>query len=258
MRSGFGSRTCLALILMAGGAAAQQPPPPMLKQPVQQKQGLKLKGIDQVPLGHFTTVPPLKGQKPEELPQILEPARLRLRRVDYAFSSEPEGLVFDQTPPAGTTNVALGTPVDVVVSRGPDPATAGPTPGTSLIVTPEAAVTPEVTPVPTTQPTRVRESRPTRRPTPEPATTDRSTEPRPPVPPWLIALVVIAAAAGATWLLRKRPPDGRGHERNLLEGIEIRPIRDEGRQRLGCEPEPQSRITLVVRRDDGTQRVRND
>jgi len=372
MKIGVASRACLVLLLIAGGVAAQQPPPPTLHEVVPQKPPLKIEGINEVPPGRFSVVPSLIGHLPEELPRILRLARLRPGKVDFTFSDQPEGRVFDQAPKAGA-RVNPGTPVDVVVSRGEDkvivpgvggrpletarqmlarvglvvgevletpsenpPRTVvdqkpGPKsvvprgspvslmiavapiaripvpdligrredesrqalrekglrtgvreerhderaagtiveqkPGAATLVPPGTPVDFVVSagPIVQTVPSPVSTFTPPPEPTPEPAPTPapRSrptfapTPPPPPTPLWPIGVLVAAVVAGAYWLLRPRPTNGNGNRKNLLERIEIRPQRDEGRQSLSREPEPQSRITLVVHRDDGTQRVRN-
>lgn len=53
----------------------------------------------------------------EELPPILEEARLRRGVVALAYSEDPAGVVTAQTPEAGQ-RVGQGTAVNVIVSRG--------------------------------------------------------------------------------------------------------------------------------------------
>ncbi|HKD12738.1 MAG TPA: PASTA domain-containing protein, partial [Thermoanaerobaculia bacterium] len=73
----------------------------------------------QVQPGVGTDVPNLRGQRREEVPRILEAARLRLGTVSVAFSQDPAGQVTAQNPEAGE-HVARGTQVNVTISRGPD------------------------------------------------------------------------------------------------------------------------------------------
>jgi beta-lactam-binding protein with PASTA domain len=186
-------------------------------------------------------VPNLIGRGEDECRRSLRESGLRAGTREERHDESAAGTVVEQKPGANAL-VPPGTPVDFVVSAGPIVRTVPsplPTPTPSPTPTPEAAF------------------RPTRGPPPSPAPTATPMEKPPYDPRWPVGLAVVALAVIAYWFLRLPRPDGDGNRKNLLEGIEIRPRRDEGRQRPSREPEPQSRITLVVRRDDGTQRLRN-
>jgi hypothetical protein len=75
--------------------------------------------VSQVDPDSLTKVPSLIGHRQEELPGILEGARLYLGAVASAYSDDPAGVVTAQSPDAGQI-VLRGTTVAVTVSRGPD------------------------------------------------------------------------------------------------------------------------------------------
>lgn len=67
-----------------------------------------------------TSVPRLVGVDRDDLVPRLTTAGLRLGMVVEVHAPAPDGVVLAQRPPAATT-VGEGSPVDVVVSRGPQP-----------------------------------------------------------------------------------------------------------------------------------------
>jgi beta-lactam-binding protein with PASTA domain len=97
------------------------------------------------------------GQTLDQAQSTLTNAGLSLGTVGREFSEEPEGTVIDSSPPAGQ-DAAPGSPVNLVVSNGPEPT---PTPTATPTPTPEPTPTP--TPAPTATP-----APPT--PTPSPTT----------------------------------------------------------------------------------------
>ncbi len=93
-----------------------------------------------------TEVPVLVGQTSAQAQAVLATADLVLGAVDEEFSDRPEGTVIRSDPAAGTT-VDVGTQVDLVISRGPEPTpTPVPTP-------PPTPTPPPPTPPPTPAPT---------------------------------------------------------------------------------------------------------
>jgi serine/threonine-protein kinase len=76
----------------------------------------------------------------------------------------PEGQIISSNPKVGLT-VLKGTPVDYVVSQGPQP-TPTPTPSPTPSPTPTATPTPTPTPIPTPTPTPIPTPTPTPIPTP--------------------------------------------------------------------------------------------
>jgi eukaryotic-like serine/threonine-protein kinase len=91
-----------------------------------------------------TEVPVLVGQTSVQAQAVLASADLVLGAVDDEFSDRPEGTVIRSDPAAGTT-VDVGSQVDIVLSRGPEPT---PTP----VPTPPPTPTPPP-PTPTPAPT---------------------------------------------------------------------------------------------------------
>jgi serine/threonine protein kinase len=93
-----------------------------------------------------TEVPVLVGQTSAQAQAVLASADLVLGAVDDEFSDRPEGTVIRSDPAAGTT-VDVGSQVDLVLSRGPQPTpTPAPTP-------PPTPTPPPPTPPPTPAPT---------------------------------------------------------------------------------------------------------
>ncbi len=103
-------------------------------------------------------VPPMIGQTQDQAQSTLTNAGLSLGTVGREFSEEPEGTVIDSSPPAGQ-DAAPGSPVNLVVSKGPEPtptptATPTPTPEPTPTPTPAPTATPApATPAPTPTPT---------------------------------------------------------------------------------------------------------
>jgi predicted Ser/Thr protein kinase len=111
-----------------------------------------------------TIVPDLHGQPEQAALNLVTAAGLTIGIRTDAYDPEvPIGAIVSQNPGAGAV-VAKGTPVDYVVSKGPEPSP-------SVTPTPEPTPTPQPTPPPTPQPT----PKPTPQPTPPP-----TTQPTPP------------------------------------------------------------------------------
>lgn len=87
------------------------------------------------------TVPDVLGQAQGRAIDTIHAAGLRARIVLETFDAAPVGTVIAQTPAGGTTGVALGTSIDLSISKGPLPtptpiATASRTPDPNATVTP--------------------------------------------------------------------------------------------------------------------------
>jgi eukaryotic-like serine/threonine-protein kinase len=93
-------------------------------------------------------VPILVGQTRNEANITLTQADLRLGAVDDEFSDRPEGTVIRSSPAAGI-EVDVGSQVDIVLSRGPEPT---PTPPPTPPPTPTPPPPPTPTPAPTPTP----------------------------------------------------------------------------------------------------------
>ena len=98
------------------------------------------------------TISPYRATVPNVVGLVLQPAidallaaSLRARVLLEIFDPAPAGTVLIQNPVAGTANVAVGTSVELTLSKGPEP-TPTPTPSP----TPDPNATP--TPVPTAGP----------------------------------------------------------------------------------------------------------
>ncbi len=108
--------------------------------------------------------PDLKNKSLSDAIQAIVDAGLRSGLVTQTPDPiVPAGLVVSQSPSAGV-GVAKGTPIDFVVSTGPEASpseSASPSPSPNPTPTPTPAPTPTPTPVPTPEPTPV--------PTPEPS-----------------------------------------------------------------------------------------
>jgi serine/threonine-protein kinase len=91
-------------------------------------------------------VPPMIGQTQDQAQSTLTNAGLTLGNVDNEFSDRPEGTVINSDPEVGTP-VGPKSPVNLVISRGPEPT---PTPTATPTPTPEPTPTP--TPAPTATP----------------------------------------------------------------------------------------------------------
>jgi eukaryotic-like serine/threonine-protein kinase len=89
-------------------------------------------------------VPPLIGQTRDEAANTLSQAGLALGRVDSKFSDADAGTVISSNPAEGTA-VAKGSPVNIVLSRGPQPT---PTPSPTPLPTPTPTPPPTPTPAP--------------------------------------------------------------------------------------------------------------
>ena len=112
----------------------------------------------------LVAVPDLRGMTEDEARQALLDLKLKPGTASDEFDpSAPEGQIIGQSP-AATVEVAVGTPVDYVLSKGPEPT---PTPTVEPSPTPTIEPTPEPTPVSTETPTPV----PTETPTPVPTET---------------------------------------------------------------------------------------
>ncbi len=115
-----------------------------------------------------TVVPDLRGQAESQGLNLLASAGLQIGVRSDAFDPEiPLGFIVSQTPGAGQV-VAKATPVNYVVSKGPEP-TPSPTPTPPPTPTPVPTPPPTPTPPPPTAPP----------PTPTPAPTHT---PKPPGP----------------------------------------------------------------------------
>jgi tRNA A-37 threonylcarbamoyl transferase component Bud32 len=110
-----------------------------------------------------TTVPDLRALPESQALNLIAQAGLAIgARTDAFDAIIPVGAVVSQIPGPGVV-VAKNTPVDYVVSKGPEPSPSpSPTPVPTPVPTPEP--TPKPTPVPTPKPTPV----PTPAPTPVP------------------------------------------------------------------------------------------
>ena len=112
-------------------------------------------------------VPDLKQKTEQQALQAINTAGLLVGLRTEAFDPlVPVGLVVTQSPSAGVV-VAKLTPVDYVISKGPEP-TPSPTPTPIPTPTPTPVPTPTPTPVPTPTPTPVPTPTPTPVPTPTP------------------------------------------------------------------------------------------
>ncbi|MEW6269719.1 MAG: PASTA domain-containing protein [Thermodesulfobacteriota bacterium] len=92
---------------------------------------------------NVATVPNVVGQLLEAAIDAITAVSLRARVVLETFAPEPAGTVLAQSPAGGTSDVPLGTSVELTLSKGPEP-TPVPT------ATPDPDATP--TPVPTAGP----------------------------------------------------------------------------------------------------------
>ncbi len=119
-------------------------------------------------------VPDLKFLDDSAALQAISDANLRVGQRTEAFDPlVPAGQVAAQNPSAGIV-VATGTPIDYVVSKGPEPTptpTPTPSPTPSPTPTPEPTPTPAPTPTPTAPPTPTPTPTPTEAPTPTPTPT---------------------------------------------------------------------------------------
>jgi eukaryotic-like serine/threonine-protein kinase len=119
-------------------------------------------------------VPDLKFLDDSAALQAISDAKLRVGQRTEAFDPlVPAGQVAAQNPSAGIV-VATGTPIDYVVSKGPEPTptpTQTPSPTPSPTPTPEPTPTPAPTPTPTAPPTPTPTPTPTEAPTPTPTPT---------------------------------------------------------------------------------------
>jgi serine/threonine-protein kinase len=113
-------------------------------------------------------VPDLRGMSEDVAREALLKARLKPGTASEEFDpAAPEGQVIGQSP-AATVEVAEGTSVDYVLSKGPEPTpTPTPTPEPTPTPTPTPEPTPTPTPIPTDTPTPI----PTDTPTPIPTDT---------------------------------------------------------------------------------------
>ncbi len=115
----------------------------------------------------LVAVPDLRGMSEDEARQVLLDDKLKPGTASEEFDqAAPEGQVIGQSP-AANVEVAVGTPVDYVLSKGPEP-TPTPTPEPSPTPTPTPEPTPTPTLEPTPEPTPVPTPEPTPVPTPEP------------------------------------------------------------------------------------------
>ncbi len=97
-------------------------------------------------------VPPIIGQTQDQAERSLNAAGLALGNINRSFSDQPEGTVIATTPQVGV-QVDKGSPVDLVLSQGPQPT---PTPSPTPTPTPTPAPTPTpppATPTPPSSPT---------------------------------------------------------------------------------------------------------
>ncbi len=115
--------------------------------------------------------PDLKNRTLSEAVQAIVDAGLRSGNVTQAPDPiVPAGLVASQSPSAGIA-VAKGTPIDFVISTGPEASpsdSASPSPSPSSTPPPTPPPTPEPTPTPTPPPTPPPSPEPTPTPTPTP------------------------------------------------------------------------------------------
>ena len=87
------------------------------------------------------TVPDVVGQAQTTAFDTVVNAGFRARVVLETFDAAPAGTVIAQTPAGGTTDVALGTSIDLSLSKGPQP-TPTPLPTASRTPYPNATATP--------------------------------------------------------------------------------------------------------------------
>jgi eukaryotic-like serine/threonine-protein kinase len=114
-----------------------------------------------------TSVPDLRGRTERDALDALAAANLTAGTATEAFDPViPAGSVVSQDPRAHL-QVAVGTPVSYVLSKGPEP-TPTPTPTPAPTATPTPAPTPTPTPEPTPTPTPAPTPTPTPAPTPTP------------------------------------------------------------------------------------------
>jgi serine/threonine-protein kinase len=99
-------------------------------------------------------------------------------RTDSFDPVVPINLIISQVPPFGAS-VPRDTPIDYVISLGPEP-TPSPTPQPTPTPTPEPTPTPTPTPEPTPEPTPPPTPEPTPPPTPEPTPVQGPVESLPP------------------------------------------------------------------------------
>jgi beta-lactam-binding protein with PASTA domain len=115
-------------------------------------------------------VPDLKNRTLSEAVQAIVDAGLRSGNVTQAPDPiVPVGQVVSQNPSAGI-GVAKGTPIDFVISTGPEASpSASPSPSPTPTPVPTPPPTPEPTPPPTPEPTPPPTPEPTPPPTPAPS-----------------------------------------------------------------------------------------
>jgi serine/threonine-protein kinase len=96
-----------------------------------------------------TTVPPVTGQDLDLARRTLEAAHLAVGSITYEFSPTAPSATVIRTDPSAGTPVSQNTPVNIVLSQGPEPTpTPSPTPSPSPTPTP-IPETPAPTPTPT-------------------------------------------------------------------------------------------------------------
>jgi beta-lactam-binding protein with PASTA domain len=76
--------------------------------------GVSMERVSSVP-----EVPELEGRILRDARERLDPLGVQVR-TEYEFSSQPEDIVLEQAPPAGT-DIKAGDTVVLTVSRGPEP-----------------------------------------------------------------------------------------------------------------------------------------
>ncbi len=166
----------LGLTLSQTGEVSNQPPGTVLDQ--DRIVGALIPKFSTVKVTVATTADTVPVPDLKNLTEAAAVAAILKGELQFGVRSEapdpivPKGQVSGQNPPAGTP-VTRGSPVDYVISTGPE---ASPSPSDSPTASPSP--TPEPTPTPTPEPTPT----PTPTPTPEP-TPPPTPEPTPPPTP---------------------------------------------------------------------------
>jgi len=210
----------------------------------------------------WTTVPPFKGHRRDELSRIFEESHLKRGSEGEAYDATyPAGVVSDQKPEAGQT-VERGSQVSLTFSRGAAPVTSAPAEQVTAI--PPGKPSPREDREPEGVPTKPR-PKPTMRPaTPYPTAKESPTSGAGSGGsggsiPTAIILVAAAAAVGLLTLvykILKRPGPDRPDRHEVAANLEVRPVRNDGRQRLLGKPPNATRVGIAIHPDPGRTVVR--
>ncbi len=147
--------------------------------------------IEVVSAAPLVPVPSLVGLTENQALILLARSQLTAGNVTQAYDPlVPAGSVIEQTQTADS-KVPVDTPIDYVVSLGPEP-TASPTPPAT------PTPTPPPTPAPTPPPTPAPTPPPTPTPTPPPTPTPTPTPPPTPTPVSVLKYVCLTATDAAT------------------------------------------------------------